>query len=143
MAVRISGRKLLQKKIRELPHEIMVNLRAQLEKSANEIVAMAKRLVPVDKGDLRDSIGWTWGDPPEGSFVFAEAAGPDDARITIYAGSKKAFYVRFQEFGTVGHPATPFFYPSWRALRKKIKSQNTRATKKAIEAVANQGGTED
>lgn len=140
MATKISGMRELRKKIQALPTEIMGELRGEMEKSANELVAMMKSLAPIGySGELHDSIGWTWGDPPEGSLVFSQAAGPNDLRLTIYAGNKIAYYVRWVEFGTVLMQAHPFFYPSWRALRKKFKGRNSKAVKNAIEKVANNG----
>ena len=53
-------------------------------------------------------------------------------RITIYAGGGDAFYARFQEFGTVKMPANPFFFPVWRARRKRIKNRISRAVSKGI-----------
>jgi HK97 gp10 family phage protein len=59
--------------------------------------------------------------------------------ITIYAGTRDkslgsadAFYARFQEFGTVKMTANPFFYPAWRANRKRVKGAITRAVKRAV-----------
>lgn len=139
----ISGLDLLRAKIRALPDAARAEIRAAMEKSADEMVAMAKRLVPVDSGALRDSIGWTWGAPPKGSIALARSSGGPGEAITIYAGSRDktlgdadAFYVRWVEFGTVTAAAQPFFFPSWRALRKRIKSRNTRAVSKAFRKVA-------
>jgi HK97 gp10 family phage protein len=110
--------------------------RAALEESAIEVVATMKRFAPVaavDGGTLRDSIGWTWGKPPKGSFKVGEVrADPNGTAISIYAGNKDAFYARWQEFGTSKAPPHPFFYPSWRLHRKKVKGRLTRAVNKAI-----------
>lgn len=103
-----------------------------MEKSADEIVDMMKRLVPVDKGDLRDSIGWTWGDPPDGATVVASAVSSDGIAITIFAGGGDAFHARFVEFGTRNMPAQPFFYVSWRANRKRVLARTKRALRKAV-----------
>jgi hypothetical protein len=45
-------------------------------------------------------------------------------------------YALAQEFGTKEHPANPFFYPTWRLLRKRARSRINRAMKKAIEETA-------
>lgn len=116
---------------------------AAMEQGAEEIVAMMRRLVPVDSGALRDSIGWTWGDAPTGAMVLgkSKAVGGDGRKvITIYAGTRDkklgdldAFYVRFVEFGTQkGAKAQPFFFPSYRALRKRVRGRITRQMRKAI-----------
>jgi HK97 gp10 family phage protein len=102
-----------------------------MEKSAQEIVALAKHLCPVDSGDLRDSIGWTWGDAPAGSMVLASTGGAA-LRITIYAGDSDAFYARWLEFGTVKMAAHPYFFPAYRTLRKRVKGRTKRAINKAV-----------
>lgn len=118
-----------------LPRRIEDATRKAMETGAEELVAMMKRLVPVDDGDLRDSIGWKWGAAPGGSIALAESE-PDarGMRITIYAGNEKAYYARWQEFGTVKMAANPFFFPSWRALRKRIRSRITREMRRAVKS---------
>ena len=64
-----------KRKLRRLPDVARAEIRKGLEISANEMVDLMRRMVPVDEGKLRDSIGWTWGAPPEGATVFATAAG--------------------------------------------------------------------
>lgn len=88
-------------------------------------------MVPVESGALRDSIGWTWGDAPSGAISLGKAKA-GRLSITIYAGGGEAFYAWFQEFGTVNMPANPFFFPSYRKLRRKAKGRVTRKINKAI-----------
>lgn len=119
-----------------------------MEEVAQEIVDEMKRLAPVlrtpDKrrtaGALRDSIGWTWGDVPAGSFVIDEIRSGKNKgnqyatlRIRIYAGSKDAFYARFVEFGTkTGGPAQPFFFPVWKARRAEFRRRVRDSVRRAI-----------
>jgi HK97 gp10 family phage protein len=142
MASKIQGLDRLRRKLKQMPEVIKEQIRQEMEKAAEQIVKMAKSLVPVDSGALRDSIGWTWGDPPGGAMVLA-AAGDGDLRITIYAGTRDkklgdmdAFYVRFVEFGTSKMSAHPFFYPSYRANKKRAASRIRRAINKAVKQVA-------
>lgn len=116
-----------------IPARVRKATRGALEKGAGEIVAMAKGLVSVRSGELRDSIGWTWGDAPEGAMALAQSAVMEGGeRITIYAGNSEAFYARWQEFGTQHHPPAPFFYPSYRFLKRRVKGRITRQMRKAI-----------
>lgn len=130
----------LRNKMAALPALIEKRGAEALEKSADEIVAMMKRLVPVDRGDLRDSVGWTWGDAPKGSFTLLKSRRGDFAykgmRITIYAGDEVAFYAHMIEFGTVKMAAHPFFYVSYRSLKKRTRNRIARATRKALKEVA-------
>lgn len=118
---------------------------AEMEKCAQEIVDAMKAAVPVKSGALRDSINWTWGDVPAGSFTIADIRSGQNKgeqyatlRIKIYAGSREAYYARWQEFGTKNQPAQPFFFVSWKAQRAKFRKRIRDAVKTAIkEAYAN------
>ena len=114
-----------------------------MEEGAQEIVEAMRALAPLGAtGNLRESIGWTWGDIPPGTFMIDEirsgkSKGEQYAtmRLKIYAGSKEAFYARFQEFGTKKHPANPFFFPTWRKekakFRRKIRDRVRAAIREA------------
>jgi len=120
----------------QLPRQVKAEVRKALDAGAAEIVAMQRTLVPVDSGDLRDSIGYTFGKyTAENANVRGVTAGPDSGEnelsVTIHAGNAKAFYAMFQEFGVVGKAAQPFFYPAWRAGIKKVKRQIASAFRKA------------
>lgn len=120
-----------------IPDRIRKAGRATLEKSANEIVAMMRLLVPTgETGALAASIGWTWGDAPKGALTIGTVKTPKegDEFITIYAGDKATYYVSFVEFGTKHAKPYPFFYPSYRALKKRTKSRLTRDINKALKA---------
>lgn len=132
----VKGVAQLRKKLTvTMPKRVEDAARKAMETGAEELVAMMKRLAPIDTGDLQMSISWTWGAAPKGSVVLAKSE-PDNKgmRITIFAGSKEAFYVRFVEFGTTEMPANPFFWPSWRARRRDIRKRITVAMKKAVQA---------
>jgi HK97 gp10 family phage protein len=149
---KVQGLDRLKKKLQRFPAVVEQEIRAAMEQSANEIVNMAKSLVPVDGGDLRDSIGWTWGDAPEGAMVLGKVrrGGSGNLVITVYAGGGDAFHARWVEFGTAPHTnggrfagsdnpgtsAQPFFYPAFRATRKRAKGRVTRAVNKAAKRVA-------
>jgi HK97 gp10 family phage protein len=133
----LEGVKALRAKLRALPREYKSEIRLALAKSAEEVAAMARRLAPVESGALRASIGWTFGKAPEGSMVLAEGGSDDtDLRVIVYAGSDRAFYARWQEFGTVQMAANPFFFPAYRSLRRRARNRITRATRKAAKKVA-------
>ncbi|MBK3745621.1 HK97 gp10 family phage protein [Paraburkholderia aspalathi] len=163
---KIIGLQKLQNKLNRLPSVAKDLIKQALEQSAAEIVAMAKSLVPVDDGDLRDSIGWTYGKAPKGAMTLGKVAASElagDLTITIYAGNSKAYYARWVEFGTnphkieakhakslgkdgrlgteVDHPGSaksPFFYPSYRANKKQAKRRINKALRGAAKKVAAQ-----
>lgn len=151
MSTKILGLDRLNKKLSGLPIAARLAIRKAMSEAADEIVAMMKRLVPVDDGDLRDSIAWTWGSKPKyaQSVASIRATGSEDV-ITIYVGNTKVRYAHLVEFGSAPHinggefagtkhpgtAAQPFFFVSWRALRKKSKSRITRAINKSAKLVA-------
>lgn len=178
--VKLTGLDKLNRKLQQLPPRAEKEIRLAMEKSADEVVSLAKSLAPLgiasgrnssnNPGALRDSIGWTWGsNAPAGSVKLGSVTNgsgrrPGDLVITIYAGDDKAFYARWVEFGTkphtitvknaptlsrggvnfgrsVSHPgastSNAFFYPAYRALRKRIRTRISRAITKSIRDVAN------
>lgn len=134
----IIGLAKLQRKLNKMPAVAKEAIRQAMAAQADQIVAMMKSLVPVDKGTLRDSIGWTWGKAPKGATIVSAVKSNlgGDLTITIFAGSSEAYYARWQEFGTKNMPAHPYFYVSWRANRKGAKAAVRRAINKAAKKVA-------
>lgn len=137
----------LDKKLKRLPPETKKRVKQAMEQAADKVVAMMKNLAPESAdgshgrpaGTLRDSIGWTWGAAPKGSFVLAALKGAGvggDLTLTIYAGNKEAYYARWQEFGTVKMPASPYFYVSWRANRKEARREVRKAVRDSAKAAA-------
>lgn len=134
----------LKRKLRAVPQKVLDAVKGQMEAYAAQIVAEMKLLVPVETGALRDSIGWTWGDPPKGSLAVANVRGRSVSGvfITIYAGTRDkklgdqdAFYARWQEFGTQNMPANPFFFVVWRANRRRVRGGINRAVRKALKSI--------
>ncbi len=163
--IRILGMQKLKRKFDILPDVLRLEIRAAMEASAREIVDLAKSLVPKDSHELEESIDWTWGKAPRGALTLGTVQGTEkagDLTITIFAGNDVAYYARWVEFGTrphnsakgggtvagrisgalgggVGHPgsrAQPFFFVSYRALRKRANSRINRATTAAGRKVA-------
>lgn len=115
----------LRAKLAALPVVAKEHMQAALHQSADELVAMQQRLVPVDEGDTRDSI--------------EKIDGKHELQVIVQAGGKKAPHARWLEFGTTKMRARPYFYPAYRALRKRIRGRASRASKKAAEKVAGNG----
>lgn len=154
----------LQRKLARLPEIAKDRIGKAMEDGAEQIVSTAQNLVPVDEMVLYESIGWTWGEPPKGSLTLARSRrrSSDGLRITVFAGNDEAFYARWVEFGTaphnvesgggtvagrrrasigagLGHPgarAQPFFFVSYRANRRNVRSRISRAANRAAKEVA-------
>jgi hypothetical protein len=89
------------------------------------MVAIAKALAPKDTLELEKSIGWRFGSLPKGAFQLSAAGvrfNKSDFRITVYAGSSKAYYARWQEFGSSQNRAQPYFFPAYRQILRKLRA---------------------
>ena len=149
--VQIAGMPKLLRKLKVLPDAARAEIRVAMGREADGIVAMMRRLAPEKSGALRKSIGWAWGTDkiPKGAMAIA-TVGKGDLSITVFAGNEKAFYAHMVEFGTQAHiagglfagaeipaiPAKPFFFPSFRALRKQVKKSLRKAARDAARKVA-------
>ncbi len=135
---KILGLARLDRKLARVAAASKAEIRAAMERAAEDMVATMKSLAAKDSGALRDSIGWTWGKAPKGAGIVAQAKSriAADLTLTIYAGNAEAFYARWQEFGTATTPANPFFFVSYRAHRKGAKNRIRAATRKAARKAA-------
>ena len=131
-------------KIKQIPDVAVDAARLAMEEGAQEIVDAMKMAAPFLSGDLRDSIGWTWGEVPAGSFVIDEIRSGKNKgdqyatlRIKIYAGNREAFYARFQEFGTRSQPAQPFFFVTYKRLKAKFRRRIRERVRKRIKEAFN------
>lgn len=141
---------LTRKLTKQVPARVQAAARVAMEQGAEEVVAMMRRLVPVDQGELRDSIGWTWGSAPAGAMILGKVGARDykTMRITIYAGNDRTIVTnergaefqnaRLQEFGTQAMPAHPYFFVAWRTLKKRVRSRVFGNIRAAIKAESSQ-----
>jgi HK97 gp10 family phage protein len=158
---KVEGTDKLRRKLTKFPKAAKFEIERAMIKGAREMVSMAKRMAPVKTGALRDSIQWNFAeDSPAYASLKGRTGGkpssPDDPAIVVTAGgagTRKEGGVRYAhlvEFGApphiaggmfegAAHPgaaAQPFFYPSWRAVRKRVKSRISRAVNSAAKKVA-------
>jgi hypothetical protein len=109
-----------------------------LIQSGNELADRMKALVPVETGDLRDSITVT---PPGGTTPpFSQPGGSRVAaenQVLVTAGNEDVRYPALVEYGHRtpdggAVPAHPYFWPAFRLSRKRIANRTTRAVRKAV-----------
>ena len=134
----------LRARLAKIPDIAREAAAAAMEEGAQEIVDAMKKAAPVQTGDLRDSIGWTWGDLPPGTFMIDEIrSGRNQGdqyatlRIKIYAGAGEGFYARFHEFGTRSQPAQPFFFSTWSKEKAKFRRRIRERVRKRIKEAFN------
>lgn len=123
--------KLRRRLVDEIPDRVRAEMEAAMLESAEAIVAGGKLRVPVDEGDVRDSIrhhGVKVG--KRGALYIAITAGD---RSTDAVSQGRTYQVaRLLEFGTVKMPAQPYLLPAYRANRKRAKARMRRAARDAI-----------
>lgn len=143
--VYLKGLPRLKAKLIRLKEKTSPAVQQAMADAAQKIVDMMKRLAPVDQGDLRDSIGWTFGQKPKYAQAITTAKF-GETRVTIFAGNSKVRYAHLVEFGTSPHPqggqfagtlhpgtkAQPFFFPSYRAMRNEARKMIRTAIRKAV-----------
>lgn len=146
--------RLYRKMTRNIPEAAKDAANSATVKGAQRIAALQKQLVPVDEGDLRDSIVVT---KPGGTTpLYSQPGGQKIARegqALITAGDFDVRYPHLVEYGTAPHinagqfagtvnpgaKAQPFFWPAYRSLRTPVKSSITRAINKALKDAAKGG----
>lgn len=161
MSMQILGKVAFERKLQRMPERVKAAARKAMEAAAEDVVRLAKSLVPVEEGTLKESIGWTWGKPPNGALMLGKvlsAITGAEMTLTIYAGSNDAFYARWVEFGTAPHTnaagdfkarpgesrglrhpgsaAKPFFYPAYRANKRQAIRKIAGAVRKEVRAIA-------
>lgn len=147
--MKIQNRERLHRRIAALPQITKDEIRKGLADSAQEITELQKRFVPVDTGELRDSIVWQYGNTTK--IAHSQGVGGDhELSVRISAGDTYVRYAHLVEFGTAPHPqggkfkgtmhpgtaAHPFFYPGYRLGQKRAKSRIGRAVSKAAKKAA-------
>lgn len=154
----VKGKEALKKRFRRFENQVLLELKKAMEKAAKQLVAEMKAIAPLP--EIAKSIKWGWGDAPSGSYALATSSGGGKyktLKITIYTDRDDAWFAHFFEFGTeqrvrkeVGGYfkgegvkstgtgqiiAQPFFFPTYRANRKRIKSSMNRALNRAVKKV--------
>lgn len=119
-----SGASAYLARLKRVAPAIKSRVNAALEAGAAEYAGMMRRLAPRQEGDLIESI------------VYYARIDSEGLVWRVQAGDDEAFYARWVEFGTPNRAATPFFYPSIRALRRRVKSRIVRAWRAGIRETA-------
>ena len=113
----------------DMQRQIYVDAVAELDSQADTLITMMKAVVKHGPtGNLATSIRKQPGKTP--TIVRVMAGG---ASTMVGHRSTKAYdYARAVEFGTVHMPAEPFFFPTFRLMRKRMRSSMRRKISKTI-----------
>lgn len=122
-----------QRRMRAIPVAAREAIRPVLVKQADQMADAMQALVPVDSGDLRDSIAVTG--PGQATPPYSQPGGamvvPENA-VAITVGNSDVRYPHLVEYGTSHSPAQPFFWPAFRLHRVKAMQAIKRGIGKAI-----------
>ena len=103
----------------ELQQEVHAEAVAELNAQADNLMRAMKAAAPHDEGNLEHSVRKV-PDRSKDTVVRVVAGGRLTIRPSI--SSKPYDYARGDEFGTVKMSAKPFFFPTYRLLKKKMVS---------------------
>ena len=119
--------KLRRRLVDEIPKAVRAEMERAMLESADLIVAGARLRVPVDEGDVRDSIHRTGVRVGKFGGLYVAIVAGDES--TEHDGYQVA---RLLEFGTQKMPAQPFLLPAYRANRRRARARMRRAVRDAI-----------
>lgn len=123
----------LKRRLDAIPKAVKEAVVPALMQSGNELADMQRRLAPVDSGDLRDSIAVTA--PGHATPAYSQPGGSTIAgenEVIVTAGNSDVRYPHLVEYGTADAPAQPFFFASYRLLRKRLAGRVKRSISKAV-----------
>lgn len=124
--VEATGYRELEVKLNRLTNSVPEHLQKQVLHDAAKIVAdEARRLVPIDSGNLRDSI--TVSETAFGG-AFKMNMALESAGLKVFigpstGGSPDGFYGHMVEFGTVHMTAQPFMRPAFDHTRAEVQKR--------------------
>ena len=112
--LKLTGTKELEKALADLGRATGKNTaKRALKKSAQIIADEAQNIVPVDQGDLIDSI------VVSPKLDSAQKSRKTKGGVDMYVGPT-VYYGHFVEFGTVKQAAQPYLRPAWEANKQKV-----------------------
>lgn len=129
--------RILADRLKAIPDEVVKQVQPALIKGAEEVAATMRALVPVDEGDLKDSIVVT--EPGHTTPPYAEGGGKRTAgtnQALVTAGNENVRHGHLQEFGTANQEAQPFMRPGFRLAMPKAKRRISRAVGAAVRKAA-------
>ena len=123
----------LSKRLASIPLVVRDAALVTVVKQAGAMADTMRRLVPVDEGDLRDSITVTGprGTTPKYSQPGGSSTVPQNA-AAITVGNSDVRYGHLVEYGTAKSPPQPFFWPAVRLHNKKASKAIKSAVSRAV-----------
>lgn len=137
MGAKVQNLDKLRRKLRRMPDVVKQATREAFVENANELVGMMNRLAPEISGTMKETISWEFANNSNSRIG---VKGQEGLGIIVTAGADDendpGFYASMVEFGTVDNPPHPFFFPAYRALRRRMKSRVSRKQSKALKQLS-------
>lgn len=129
------------RKFQAMPQAVQDEIGRAVPKAAEDLVGMMKRLVPKDKGTLSNSIHYELVEPFKAQVIAGGTPetkrGVFDESLLVEYGTKEHIAGGMFKGATIpAEPARPYFWPSWRAEKKRIKGLFSRAITNGIKKAA-------
>lgn len=123
----------LRRRLEAIPQAVKDAVKPSLERSGEELANRMMFNAPKDTGAMAKSVAVTPGgqttpaySQPGGSKVVPENA------VVVTVGNTDVRYAHLVEYGTQHAAAHPFFWPTFRSLKKKIATRTKAAIRKAV-----------
>ena len=123
----------LSRRLEAIPRHVREAVAPSLLQSGEELANRMRSLAPVDEGDLKGSIAVTG--PGESTPAYSQPGGAmivPENKVLVTAGNDAVRYPHLVEYGTAEAEAQPFFWVSFRLLRKRLANRTKRAVAKAV-----------
>lgn len=128
----------LQRRLEEVKKAVRSEAKSALRDAAEEIAGTMRRVVPADTGKLRGTIRVEENDDLSVTIKAGGAVTTKQVRMSRRVSSSRnspeVDYAAFVEYGTKKRPAKPFFWPTWRLLKRSARLKVERRIKKALQA---------
>lgn len=119
--VKLEGLKELEAALSELPKSTSkAVLRRVGIRALAPVISTARQLVPVDEGQLRDSLRVTTRLSRRQQRLNRKRAADEKAGVELFAGAAALPHAHLVEFGTFNQPARPFLRPAWDANKGAV-----------------------
>lgn len=131
MSAKVTGLDALMSRLGKLPDAVETEIRGALEQNGERLVDLAKSLAPRgETGNLVESIRAEMDE--NGLGLSVKVGGPKTTKEVRDGAGVDYDYALAQEFGTEDQAAHPSLYPAFRALRRVMRANLTRAVKRGV-----------
>jgi len=117
-------------------YNVRLTAKQEARSQGEGVAAAARYLAPRDDGNLirsirvedADSVTTSKG---EHDFIGVKVVAGDETTMVTNGSGGRFQNARIQEFGTKTRGANPYFFPAWKANRRRVRSAISRAIRKA------------